>query len=133
MNVSVLASVFITALGLIFLRPLVSFLGADGATFEYVRQYVKIMLIGALPKIVIYIPFWYLQLDGQHADVSVMMAGMALINIVLDVLFVYYMNMGVYGAGLANMIATAAACLYGLIRLFFGEDPNTWRPEIVHS
>lgn len=133
LNVSVLASVFITVLGLIFLRPLVSFLGADGATFEYVRQYVKIMLIGALPKIVIYIPFWYLRLDGQHADVSVMMAGMAGINIVLDVLFVYYMNMGVYGAGLASMIATAAACLYGLIRLFFGEDPNTWRPEIIHS
>ena len=65
LNASVLASVIITLIALVFRGPLVSFLCADGPSREYVMQYVVITVIGALPKIVIYIPFWYLRLDGK--------------------------------------------------------------------
>ena len=133
LNASVLASVVITLLALAFRGPLVSFLCADEATREYVMQYVVITVIGALPKIVIYIPFWYLRLDGKNADVTVMMTGMTVINIALDVLFVYVWNMGVFGAGLASVIATALACLYGFIRLFSKDSPYSWKPEMAHS
>lgn len=133
LNVSVLASVIITILALLFREPLVSFLCPGGPARDYVMQYVVITVIGALPKIVIYIPFWYLRLDGKNADVTIMMTCMTVINIVLDVLFVYYLDMGVFGAGLASVIATAAACLYGLIRLFAKGSPYSWRPEITHT
>lgn len=131
LNASVLASVVITAFALLLRGPLVSFLCADEATREYVMQYVVITLIGALPKIVIYIPFWYLRLDGKNADVTIMMTGMTLLNIALDVLFVYSWDMGVFGAGLASVIATAAACLYGIARLFSKGSPYTWKPEML--
>ena len=133
LNASVLASVVITLLALAFRGPLVSFLCADEATREYVMQYVVITVIGALPKIVIYIPFWYLRLDGKNTDVAVMMTGMTVINIALDVLFVYVWNMGVFGAGLASVIATALACLYGLFRLFSKDSPYSWKPEMARS
>ena len=133
LNASVLASLALTALALALRGPLVAFLCPDEAIREYVMQYVVITMIGALPKIVIYIPFWYLRLDGKNADVSLMMAGMAGINIALDVWFVYFMDMGVFGAGLASVIATAAACLYGLIRLFAKGSPYRWRPELMRT
>ena len=133
LNVSVLASAAVTVLALLLRRPLVSFLCADEAARDYVMQYVVITLIGALPKIVIYIPFWYLRLDGKNRDVTVMMAGMTALNIALDVLFVYSLDMGVFGAGLASVIATAAACFYGLVRLFTGRSPYTWRAETVRG
>ena len=133
LNASVLVSVIITLLGLCFRGPLVSFLCPDLSAREYVMQYVMITIIGALPKIVIYIPFWYLRLDGKNADVTFMMVGMTVINIVMDILFVYYLDMGVFGAGLASVIATALACLYGLFRLFAKGSPYTWRAELVHS
>ena len=133
LNASVLASAIITVLCLAFREPLVSFLCGDEATRGYVMQYVVITLIGALPKIVIYIPFWYLRLDGKNVDVTVTMVGMAVVNVVLDVLFVYYMDMGVFGAGLASTIATALACLYGVFRLFAKGSPYRWRPEFVRS
>ena len=133
LNVSVLASLVITALALALRGPLVAFLCADEATREYVTQYVVVTLIGALPKIVIYIPFWYLRLDGKNAEVTVMMVGMTIVNIVLDVLFVYAFDMGVFGAGLASVIATALACLYGLIRLFAKDSPYSWRPQILRG
>ncbi len=133
LNASVLASVVITVLALLLRRPLVAFLCADGPTREYVMQYVVITVIGALPKIVIYIPFWYLRLDGKNTDVTVMMTGMTVVNIVLDVLFVYYLDMGVFGAGLASVIATALACVYGITCLFSEGSPYSWRPELLHG
>ncbi|MBR4204400.1 MAG: hypothetical protein IKQ92_02890 [Clostridia bacterium] len=132
-NVSVLASLVITALALALRGPLVSFLSGDNSTSRYVMDYTVITLIGALPKILIYIPFWYLRLDGKNGDVAVMMFGMTVVNIALDVLLVYGLDMGVFGAGLASVIATALACLYGVIRLFSKDSPYSWRPETVHS
>ena len=133
LNASLLVSVLITALGMAFREPLVSFLCSSGPARAYVMQYVEVTLVGALPKILIYIPFWYLRLDGKNADISVMMIGMAVINIVLDVLLVYDMDMGVFGAGLASVIATALACLYGLVCLFSEGSPYSWRLEMVRT
>ncbi len=133
LNVSVLASVIVTVVALLLREPLVSFLCSDEAARGYVMQYVVITLIGALPKILIYIPFWYLRLEGKNASVAFMMTGMTIVNIVLDVLFVYFLNMGVFGAGLASVIATALSCAFGLYRLFSGRSAYSWKPEIARS
>lgn len=132
-NASVVVSLVVTFLALTFRGPLSAFLCADEAIRPYVTQYVTITMIGALPVIVIYIPFWYLRLDGKNREIAVMMVGMATINIVLDVLFVHYMDMELFGAGLASTIATSVACAYGLIRLFAKDSAYSWRAELVHS
>ena len=133
LNASVLVSLFVTALALALRGPLVAFLCTDDTVRPYVIQYVVVTIIGAFPRIVLYIPFWYLRLDGKNADITVLMTGMAIVNIAMDVWLVYYMDMGVFGAGLASVIATAMACLYGMIRLFSGESPYSWRPEIIRA
>ena len=133
LNASVIVSLVITAAALAFHQPLVTVLGADSATREYMTQYIVITLIGALPRILVYIPFWYLRLDGRNADVIIMMVTMTVVNLVLDVLFVYSMDMGVFGAGLASVIATALSCLYGMIRLLGRNSPYRWKPEILRS
>ena len=117
----------ITAIGLLLREPLVSFLCANEGPRPYVMQYVVITLIGALPKIVIYIPFWYLRLDGRNASVTVMMTLMTFVNIILDIFFVDSLDMGVFGAGLASVIATTLACGYGMVRLFAKGSPYRWR------
>ena len=127
LNAAVIASLVITVLGLLLRRPIVTFLGANDATRDYVMQYVVITLIGALPKIGLYIPFWYLRLDGKNSDVAIMMTGMTVINILLDVLFVFFLNMGVFGAGLASVVATAAAFLYGMHCLLGRGGARRWR------
>ena len=133
LNATVLASLVITAIGLLLREPLVSFLCAEEGPRPYVMQYVVITLIGALPKIVIYIPFWYLRLDGRNASVTVMMTIMTVINIILDIFFVDSLDMGVFGAGLASVIATTLACGYGMVRLFAKGSPYRWRLNIARS
>lgn len=129
---SFLASVIITVIGLVCRDALVAFLCSDMSIRPYVKEYVVITLLGALPKIMIYVPFWYLRLDGKNAAVTVMMSVMSVGNIILDVLFVYVWNMGVFGAGLASVLATTVAFVIGFIRLFAKDSSFVFRP-VIHK
>lgn len=129
---SFFASVVITVIGLACREALVSFLCSDASIRPYVKEYVVITLIGALPKIMIYVPLWYLRLDGKNAAVTVMMSVMSVGNIILDLVFVYVWDMGVFGAGLASVLATAVAFVIGFIRLFAKDCFFVFSP-VIHK
>lgn len=113
----VLLSAVITAAGLVCLKPLASLLCSEKSVSPLVMEYVGVTLAGALPKILIYIPFWYLRLDGRNRQVTWMMLVMGVGNVLLDLLFLYTFDMGVFGAALASVVATAASCLMGFVWL----------------
>lgn len=121
-------SVLITVLGLLLRNPLVAFLCNDGQIQPFVMQYIVITLIGTLPKILIYVPFWYLRLDGKNIQVTIMMAVMSIGNVFLDFLLIYVLDMGVFGAGLASVIATTVSCVLGFIWLFQKDSSFVFRP-----
>lgn len=102
-----------TAAGLALGGPLSALLCADPAIRPLVREYTTITLLGALPKILIYIPFWFLRIDGRTKLVARMMLVMGGGNAALDLLFLYPLDMGIGGAAWASVIATAAACAMG--------------------
>lgn len=110
-------SVFITIFGLLFLKPLSNLLCSDADVMPLVMEYSGVTIAGALPKILIYIPFWFLRLDGRNVQVTLMMTVMGVGNVVLDVLFLYAFDMGVFGAALASVLSTAAACVLGFVKL----------------
>lgn len=112
-----LGSVVITAAGLFGIKPLTAFLCPKGEASYLVMEYTGVTLAGALPKILIYIPFWYLRLDGRNREVTWMMLVMGAGNVFLDILFLYAFDMGVAGAALASVVATAASCLLGFFWL----------------
>ncbi len=107
------ASILISVIGVLLLQPIVHLLVQEPELEAMVASYAGITLIGALPKIMLYIPFWYLRMDGRNKVVTVMMVIMAGGNIILDILFLYVWNMGVGGAAWASVIATAVACAVG--------------------
>ncbi len=107
-------SVFITIFGLMFLKPLSLLLCSDQSIMPLVAEYSSVTIAGALPKILIYIPFWFLRLDGRSGQVTLMMLIMGGGNVLLDVIFLYALDMGVFGAALASVLSTAAACVLGL-------------------
>lgn len=112
-----LLSAVITAAGLVCLKPLASLLCSEKSVSPLVMEYVGVTLVGALPKILIYIPFWYLRLDGRNRQVTWMMLVMGVGNVLLDLLFLYTFDMGVFGAALASVVATAVSCLMGFVWL----------------
>ena len=112
------ASVIVTVLGVATCLPLSRLLCADDVSLlPLVMEYNLITLIGALPKILVYVPFWFLRMDGRASLVTWMMLVMGGGNAVLDYLFLYPLDMGIGGAAWASVISTAAACILGFIWL----------------
>lgn len=116
-TICLFAAAIVTAVGLVMIDRLTAFLCKDAAVLAMVRDYMSVTLAGALPKILLYIPFWFLRLDGKNRTVTAMMSVMAVGNVVLDILFLNVLQTGVFGAGLASVIATALACIYGFAGL----------------
>ena len=125
------ASLAVTFTGLAVLPALARVMTPEESIRIMVMSYAGVTFAGALPKILIYIPFWYLRLEGKNRSVTAMMVIMGVGNIVLDIVFMYLMNWGVYGAALASVIATAAACLFGFIRLHIGHTNFDLKPAFL--
>ena len=115
------SSLAMAAVGVFLSGEIAQRLCRDPEVVGMVRDYTAVTLVGALPRIMIYIPFWFLRLDGKNKTVTAMMAVMGIGNILLDLLFLPVLDMGVYGAALASVISTAIACAVGFIRLHTGE------------
>ena len=115
-----IASVVMTAVGILLTDEIAAFLCRDSEILPMVKDYALVTLAGAFPKIFLYVPFWYLRLDGRNKTVTVMMTVMGAGNVALDFVFLYGFDMGVFGAALASVIATAAACVLGFASLHRG-------------
>ena len=130
LSACIISSAVMTGIGLFLSRVIAGLLCHDSEVVRMVRDYTSVTLVGSLPKIMIYIPFWFLRLDGKHKTVTVMMVVMGVGNILLDLLFLFGMNMGVYGAALASVIATALACAVGMVRMHTGKTSFRFRPVL---
>lgn len=104
----------LSALGFFFLRPLVSLLGANAATFDYCLLYLQVML-PFIPLAILQMLFQYFFVTAGKPILGLAMtvAG-GLANIVLDYLFIVPMGMGVAGAALATGIGYAIPGLFGI-------------------
>ncbi|MBR5579133.1 MAG: MATE family efflux transporter [Lachnospiraceae bacterium] len=100
----VLCGVILAAITLLFLRPLLTLFGSPQEVMPYAVDYVRVTALG--------FPFFLLGTGGGHlmrADGSPKMTMIsnivgALINIVLDVLFVLVFQWGMAGAAWATII-----------------------------
>lgn len=126
-------SVAITVLGLLFNNPIASLLCPSPQTLPYVTTYLAITFIGAIPRVMIYVPLWFLRLDGRNVNVMTMMGIMSVGNIILDYILIYLLNMGVFGAGLASVLSTLTAFALGVYYLSGKDTTFTFKRRIVTS
>lgn len=104
----------LTAVCLIFLKPLMYAFGASDVTYPYARDYLAIYLLGSV-FVMIGLgmnAFINSQGFGKTGMITVMLG--AVINIVLDPVFIFLFNMGVRGAALATVIAQFCSCVWVL-------------------
>ena len=98
-----------TAAGVIFLEPLVRLLGATPLLIEDGRDYISVLLIGIPFIMASFTMNNQLRFQGRAYLGMVGMAGGSVLNVALDPLFIYVMNMGVTGAALATIISQIAS------------------------
>ena len=109
--------VVLTVLGLIFKKPLLEFAGANEETFGYANDYLTIYLFGTVFVLtgVGMNPFINAQGFAKTGMLTVLLG--AVVNIVLDPVFIFVFDMGVKGAALATIIAQGCSALWVLLFL----------------
>ncbi|MGI6578649.1 MAG: MATE family efflux transporter [Saccharofermentanales bacterium] len=114
-------SVGIVAAGLAVLRPLINLL-SGGMPIAGLHNYAFLVICCGIPKIMLYIPFFYLRLEGKNLQMAVALTLMVALNLLLDIIFMYFLRMGIAGAALANLLATLVVCIAGFKLLLHKES-----------
>ena len=107
--------VFVVIVGNIFLEQLILIFGATESVFESAASYSRIILFG-LPFMIFNVSFTaIIRSDGNPKyTMKCMMIG-ALINVVLDPVFIFGFDMGVEGAAIATIIGQFVSGILCLI------------------
>ena len=107
-----------SALGTVFLEPLLTFLGAEGEIRELAREYCKYFIPGGFTTMLIYIPLNFFRITGRPGIGAWMFGIMAVGNIGLSLLFMLPLGMGIGGVALGTVLGTTLALLYSLKGFF---------------
>uniref|UniRef100_UPI00389AC7EF MATE family efflux transporter n=1 Tax=Ruminococcus turbiniformis TaxID=2881258 RepID=UPI00389AC7EF len=110
----ILSGVILMAACLIFRRPLLYLFGASSATYGYADQYITVYLIGTLFVMTSLgmNNFINSQGFGRIGMLTVLLG--AVLNIILDPLFIFVFGMGVQGAAIATVISQGASAAWVL-------------------
>ena len=104
----------VTALFLLVKRPMLYLFGASDATYPYADAYMTIYLLGTVFVMIGLGMNPFITAQGFGAT-GMMTVGLgAIVNIVLDPVFIFGLDMGVQGAALATIIAQACSAVWVL-------------------
>jgi putative MATE family efflux protein len=99
------AGLVITLFGTIFIRPLALLLGSTATILPYAVDYLRFILLGAPFMVSSFMMNNLLRYQGSALFGMMGMTTGAILNIILDPVFIFILKMGVKGASLATMIS----------------------------
>ena len=105
----------IGAIMLIFRGPLLRVLGASQDTITYASEYYTVLAFGAPAIVVNFVHANSLRSEGKATQSMIGTIGGAVINIILDPIFISVLEMGAFGAALATVIGYLSTVIYFLI------------------
>ena len=102
---SLIGGILITVFGYLFLEPFAVFLGATDTILPYAVDYLKYILIGAPAMVSSFVLNNQLRFQGNavYGMIGIMIGG--LLNMVLDPVCIFVLNMGVAGAAVATALS----------------------------
>lgn len=108
----VLSGVILMTVGLIFHRPLLYLFGASDVTYEYAAQYIVIYLLGTVPVMIALGMNPYINSQGFPRIGMLTILFGAVVNIVLDPIFIFVFHMGVQGAAFATILSQLLSAVW---------------------
>ncbi len=113
------SSLVLTTLCYLFKRPTLYLFGASDASYPFADAYLSIYLIGTPFSMLATGMNGFINAQGYpRIGMLTTMIG-AVMNLILDPLFIFVFHMGVQGAALATIISQALSCFW-VLRFFFG-------------
>lgn len=116
-TLSFIVSIIFTLISFILLPKLLYFFGCTENVYSYAYNYGKIILIG-MPFMIVYSVFSnIIRADGSPKYSMVMLIIGAIINIILDPVFIFGFNLGVKGGAIATVIGQIVSFIIAIIYL----------------
>lgn len=103
-SMSLVISILISIIAYVALPKLVYLFGCTDSVYQYAIDYGRIIILGT-PFVLIYSVFSsIIRADGSPRYAMIMLVVGAIINIILDPLFIFTFNMGIKGGAIATVI-----------------------------
>ena len=117
-TLTIIVSIIISLLSFILLPKLVYFFGCSKSVYKYAVDYGRIIILGA-PFMIIYSSMSsIIRADGSPAYSMIMLVVGAIINIILDPIFIFVFDMGVAGGAIATVIGQIISFIIATIYLW---------------
>ncbi|MEJ8553005.1 MATE family efflux transporter [Tepidibacter sp. Z1-5] len=117
-------SILVTVVGIGFLDPLLRIFGASEITFGYAKDYIIIILVGAVFNAVGFGLNASIRSDGSPKTAMITNLIGAITNIILDYVFIMKMDMGIKGAAIATVIGQTLNTIWVLRYFMIGNSSS---------
>jgi putative MATE family efflux protein len=115
-------SVVLTTGGLIFLTPLLGLFGASETILPYAQEYVSVILLGVIFQSIGFGMNNFIRGEGNPRFAMLTMLIGAVLNIILDPIFIFVLGLGIRGAAIATVISQAVAAAWVLFYFLGGRS-----------
>lgn len=119
LSLLIIVSFCITIIGLLTLEPLLKLLGASKEILPYARDYLQIVLFGGVFQSIGMGMNNFIRSEGNPKIAMYTMLIGALVNTILDPIFIFVLHWGMRGAAVATISAQAVSAVW-VLKYFFG-------------
>ncbi len=118
----VLSMAGFSILTLLFLNPILDILQVSPNVYPYAKDYILVMIIGSLVGLPGFCLNNSLRAIGKASVSMKIVVSSAILNIILDPLFIFTFNMGIKGAAIATVISQTYVTVLVLWMFIKGKD-----------
>ncbi|WP_024615767.1 MATE family efflux transporter [Clostridium sp. Ade.TY] len=134
-----ITSLILTFIGIVFLKPILSLLGATESLMPYALKYGFVTILMTVPMMFKLYFEYYARIDG-NPKLSLLMSSVGLIlNIIFDYIFIVTLKTGILGAALGTFLSITISAFIGLFH-FLGKNsllsftkPKLYLKDLLNS
>ncbi|OOM74700.1 multidrug export protein MepA [Clostridium puniceum] len=119
----IITSIILTIFGLIFSNPLLKMFGASENIIGYGEQFIQVIFIGCIFNLISFSLNHSIRSDGSPKIAMASMLISAIINIILDPIFIFGLDLGVRGGALGTVVAQIISSIW--ILYYFTKGSST--------
>lgn len=118
----ILTAIIFTGGFLLFLDPILKILGTNDQLFSYAKQYIQIIIFGTIFQNIALGLNSFIRADGYPKTAMFSMILGAIINIILDYIFIIVLKLGIASAAWATIIGQFCSAIFIIIKLMLDKE-----------
>ncbi len=134
----IITALVLTLIGVVFQDPLLRLFGASSETFPYAKEYFSVYIWGTAASVIGLGMNNFINCQGFGKVGMVSIAAGAVINVILDPLLIFVLDLGVRGAAIATVVAQLVSAVWVLhfltgrrALLLLRKEHIRWQPAVL--